>query len=196
MKRNEVVAIVDGFEVRRQSSKSRNPRHYILVDGRRIWLHHYLANKYIRPLKDGEIVHHKDGNPLNDSINNLEIMTRAEHIRVHKPVKGYRFTEEQRKRLSEAHKGQAPWNKGLSGVYKMSEEAKRKLREINKGRKITWGDKISQAKMKIFKEELLDYLRKNPKATGRELMSEFNFKSYSPIRRCGGIHKLREEAQI
>lgn len=36
-----------------------------------------------RPLKSDEIVHHKDGDKSNNRPENLEVMTRAEHIREH-----------------------------------------------------------------------------------------------------------------
>ena len=36
-----------------------------------------------RKLKTTELVHHKDGNRLNNDINNLEIMSRSEHSKLH-----------------------------------------------------------------------------------------------------------------
>lgn len=54
----------------------------------------------------------------------------------HKKVTGHgtmyskHLTDEQKKKLSEAHKGKAPWNKGKP----MSEETKRKISESNKGK--------------------------------------------------------------
>ena len=38
-----------------------------------------------RTLKSSEIVHHKDGNPLNNKIENLEIMSNATHSNIHNP---------------------------------------------------------------------------------------------------------------
>jgi len=55
---------------------------------KRVLLHRYLLEKHIgRNLKKGEIVHHKDGNPLNNLISNLELMSQAEHLKIHKPKK-------------------------------------------------------------------------------------------------------------
>lgn len=50
---------------------------------------HILAmTRYLnRPLEVGEIVHHIDGNKLNNQIENLMLTTKAEHIRIHNPVK-------------------------------------------------------------------------------------------------------------
>jgi hypothetical protein len=39
-----------------------------------------------RPLRDDEIVHHIDGDPLNNHITNLQIMTPAEHQLHHRAI--------------------------------------------------------------------------------------------------------------
>lgn len=36
-----------------------------------------------RDLRDDEVVHHIDGNPLNNKPSNLEVMSRSEHTRMH-----------------------------------------------------------------------------------------------------------------
>lgn len=38
-----------------------------------------------RPLRSGEIVHHKDGNKRNNAPGNLEVMTQSEHAKLHFP---------------------------------------------------------------------------------------------------------------
>lgn len=46
--------------------------------------HRFVAEDIVgRKLKADEIVHHIDGNKRNNSPDNLQIMTRAEHARVH-----------------------------------------------------------------------------------------------------------------
>jgi hypothetical protein len=40
-----------------------------------------------RPLLDTEEVHHKNHNPLDNELNNLEVLTRDEHIALHKQEK-------------------------------------------------------------------------------------------------------------
>lgn len=43
----------------------------------------YLWEKYHGPIPEGYVIHHKDGNHYNNCLCNLELMTRAEHIRIH-----------------------------------------------------------------------------------------------------------------
>lgn len=55
--------------------------------------HRILAEEIIgRPLKKGEVVHHKDGNPRNNSIDNLEVLSsQSEHAKLH--CKNGRFSK-------------------------------------------------------------------------------------------------------
>ena len=52
--------------------------------------HRYLVHRRLieekigRKLKNNEVVHHIDGNKLNNNINNLKLMTRKEHIEIHR----------------------------------------------------------------------------------------------------------------
>ena len=49
-----------------------------------VYEHRYLAEKFLgRYLTKDEIVHHKDGNKLNNSLDNLEVLSKYEHQRVH-----------------------------------------------------------------------------------------------------------------
>lgn len=48
---------------------------------------------------------------------------------------GVKHSEEQRRKNSESHKGQIPWNKGLTGIY--SEETRKKMSDSAKRRKIS-----------------------------------------------------------
>lgn len=53
--------------------------------------HRVVAEQKIgRSLQPGEIVHHIDGNHLNNDPANLAVITQSEHIRIHKPRKGQR----------------------------------------------------------------------------------------------------------
>ena len=46
--------------------------------------HRYVMSEHLgRPLEDWEVVHHKDGNKLNNEISNLEVLTKEEHSYLH-----------------------------------------------------------------------------------------------------------------
>lgn len=56
----------------------------ISVNGKQFLLSRYTAEKFIgRRLSSDEIVHHIDGNPFNNSIENLMVVSRAEHKKIH-----------------------------------------------------------------------------------------------------------------
>lgn len=74
-----------------------------------VGVHKVVAMKFADDYFDGCVVHHKDGNTLNNCITNLEVMTRSEHCRKH----GKENTH-----IANLNKGKAAWNKGM----KMSEE--------------------------------------------------------------------------
>lgn len=51
--------------------------------------HRVVAEQILgRPLKEGEIVHHIDGNKRNNDPSNLMVMTQSEHCRLHFSKKG------------------------------------------------------------------------------------------------------------
>ena len=55
---------------------------YIKLNSRH--LHRVQAEKKIgRKLKKGEIVHHKNGNKLDNRLSNLEVMTQSQHATLH-----------------------------------------------------------------------------------------------------------------
>lgn len=81
-----------------------------------------MACKYGRKLRSDEIVHHIDGNKLNNDISNLEVLSRSEHNRIH---------AKENQNLKKYIEANGPWNKGLKNCYsdetlkKMSDSAKR-----------------------------------------------------------------------
>lgn len=141
-----------------------------------------MAEELGRPLSSTELVHHKDENHFNHDLDNLQLVSRAEHVCIHKPVKGYKFTDEQRRKLSESHKG-----------IRHSMQTRLNMSKTRKGRSITWGDKISQAKIKLRKEEVLTFLQHHPNATIADTKKDFKLKSHGPISRLGGLRNLKKE---
>lgn len=82
-------------------------------------------------------VHHKDDDPFNNAVSNLEYIPHEKHASISHTGKQYKMTKEEHdewvKKLSESHKGQIPVNKGLKGQYHLSEETRKKMSEARKG---------------------------------------------------------------
>lgn len=77
--------------------------------------HRYIMEQFLgRKLKSNEIVHHIDGNKRNNNLSNLEILTRSEHARLHKPYKY--FTELTKQKISNIKK-----NKTLKNSRKVKQ---------------------------------------------------------------------------
>ncbi len=88
-----------------------------------------VMEKYLdRYLTKKEIVHHKDKNPSNNNIENLQIVSSLEHGRIHHLGNTYTLG---RKHTKEA---KLKISKGLLGRT-FSEETKQKIRNSNKGQK-------------------------------------------------------------
>lgn len=75
--RQGYVWILDRNHPRRQSNNY-VPEHWLVME-------QYIG----RYIQKGEVVHHVDGNKTNNDIENLELMTRNEHDRLHAPTKRF-----------------------------------------------------------------------------------------------------------
>lgn len=73
----------------------------------------------------------------------------------HGTMKGKHLTEEAKKKLSEAHKGKAPWNKGIP----ISEETRKKISETHKGKHHTEETKrkMSESHKGIIKSNSISF---------------------------------------
>ena len=56
----------------------------IKVHGKKCDEHRFIMEQYVgRKLSPNEVVHHKNGDPTDNRIENLEVMSRSEHSRYH-----------------------------------------------------------------------------------------------------------------
>lgn len=75
----------------------------IKVNGVKYDEHRWLMEQHLgRKLETWESVHHKDENPRNNDIDNLEIMSKSEHSKMH--AIGRKMSEEAKRKISEFNK--------------------------------------------------------------------------------------------
>lgn len=67
-----------------------------ILRSRLIWEAHH------GPLSDHVLIHYKNGDPTDDEIQNLEAVSKGDHVRIHKPWRGVGWLKRLRAKLIEA----------------------------------------------------------------------------------------------
>lgn len=117
---------------------------YICVDGVRIAEHrHIVGQREGRKLTSDEVIHHADGNPLNNDPKNLVVLSRSEHQRLHASSSRRMWTPEETERATSLREaGMKIWEVALVLGRPFSTTA-RHLAEISKesrlARAAAWG---------------------------------------------------------
>jgi hypothetical protein len=69
----------------RHRKREMHPRAFVKIAEPSVWRERakVVWEKHYGPIPRGHVIHHIDRNPLNDSIDNLQALTRSEHAREH-----------------------------------------------------------------------------------------------------------------
>ena len=120
---------IDGLKFTRYPEAiKRNHRVYFLgpnIKGKRETLHRYLYRTKIGKIPKGYLVHHKNHNPLDNSLDNLGLMTRGEHQRMHAKDMWAKADKAKRKRMKPPENDKKyVWHRSAEGRKQLSLKAK------------------------------------------------------------------------
>jgi hypothetical protein len=86
-------------------------------------LHRLIWEHYNGTIPKGYIIHHKNGNKLNNSIDNLQCMSQSEHCRLHRLQESDTLSERMRKNSKKLH----GWHRSEEGRKSLAEKAKKEF---------------------------------------------------------------------
>lgn len=119
----ETAACVDRVEFngvfyrRYPESPRKHLQRYYVRSGGRGFLHRDIWEYHRGPIPAGHQIHHKDGNHLNNSIENLECISRKAHEAAHsKERRIFGRSDEQQAHLARARAKSAAWHSSPEGI--------------------------------------------------------------------------------
>ena len=145
---------------------------FCLVDdcGQRTFggLHRWIAKAFIENPNNYDVVHHKDHNPQNNKIENLQWISKPDHCKLHNS--GKTFSEGHKKKISVANKGKESPMKGKHHT----EEAKKRMSEAHMSKpRLDVSENLSKAVAQYTENEELIAIYKS--------LSEASEKTNCPV---------------
>lgn len=112
-------------------------------------VHTLVATKYLDDYYEGCVVHHKNHNTHDNSVQNLEILSRSLHSKLH---------SENSMNLANYIKNNGPWNKGKKMDEVMKKRLSEKRKELIKNKEITFNGNqfINENGIKLIKPLIFD----------------------------------------
>lgn len=121
VKSYSVSVVFNGVTFRRYpNAKQWAHRMYYIAHGGMVkkgirYLHQEVWKQEHGAIPSGHEIHHKDDNPLNNTLENLECITVEEHIKHHKSKRAGKCTEENRAQLASVSHLAAEWHRSDTG---------------------------------------------------------------------------------